>query len=307
MVGTINLVEKIAELAQRKYGVEDLKVLDERRLGEVRRGVIVHLFYDLDGDSPADREGRAYGAAGVPKQVEKESLGEYFLYTVEGTETIPNGWSKRLRSFEGRQIPFKTQYRYRPAEYGEQLVRMFLLKNDTASKLGTTPLPDGIVRLYRDNGKDGLGFRVQQAIKYVPIGDDIELNLGPDREVIHELVKVKAWREHLWFQRQGVSVYRELEGQHKIEINDAVVGWEDHAQYVERIRNYRGEPIEVELRRTFPGDVAFISGLNPTRHDFQTVQITSTCPPGKTQLPYHVRTRQGYLAKQNNVTIEQGQ
>ena len=44
--------------------------------------------------------------------------------------------------FEGQTVPFKIQYRYRPAEYGDQLVRMYLLTNDKPSKLGTTPLPD---------------------------------------------------------------------------------------------------------------------------------------------------------------------
>ena len=116
--------------------------------------------------------------AGKPKEVIKEGLSEYFIYTIEGTETIPNGWSKRLRSLEGTTVPFKIQYRYRPAEYGDQLVRMYLLTNDKESKLGTTPLPDGTVRLFRQNGHDGLSFLVAQPIKYVPIGDKIELNLG---------------------------------------------------------------------------------------------------------------------------------
>ena len=63
-----------------------------------------------------------------------------------------------MRSFEGEAVPFKIQYRYRPQEYGEQLVRMYLLTNDKDSKLGTTPLPDGIVRVFRDNGRDGLSY-----------------------------------------------------------------------------------------------------------------------------------------------------
>ena len=59
-------------------------------------------------------------------------------------------------------MPFKIQYRYRPAEYGEQLVRMYLLTNNKDSKLGTTPLPDGVVRVFRDNGRDGLSYLTQQ-------------------------------------------------------------------------------------------------------------------------------------------------
>ena len=126
------------------------------------------------------------------KQIIKEGLSEYFIYTIEGTETIPNGWSKRMRSFEGQTVPFKIQYRYRPAEYGDQLVRMYLLTNDKESKLGTTPLPDGMVRVFRQNGRDGLSFLVAQQIKYIPIGDKIELNLGPDPEVIFDLVKLRS-------------------------------------------------------------------------------------------------------------------
>ena len=97
-------------------------------------------------------------SAEKPKQIIKEGLSEYFIYTIEGTETIPNGWSKRMRSFEGQTVPFKIQYRYRPAEYGDQLVRMYLLTNDKESKLGTTPLPDGMVRVFRQNGRDGLSL-----------------------------------------------------------------------------------------------------------------------------------------------------
>jgi len=302
VVGKINLVEKIAELAQRKYGLP-IEQLDEKRRSGLRlpasrvalESKNVDLFYSMSG-----REGK-------PKEIAKEGLGEYFIYTIEGTETIPTGWSKRLRSFEGQDVPFKIQYRYRSRQYGDRLVRMFLLKNNEESKLGITPLPNGVVRVYRDNGQDGLGFRVQQHIKYVPIGDDIELNLGPDREVIHEWVKLKTWRDHFWFKRGGFDVYRNLDGQHRIEMDDSLVGWEDHARYVERIRNYSGKPIDVELRRTFTGHTDFISKLNPILHDYQTVQMTKACPPGEnTELSYHIITRQGYLSKQQNVKLVSG-
>ena len=47
------------------------------------------------------------------------------------------------------------------------------------------------VRVFRDNGRDGLSLPGgQQTIKYVPIGDKIELNLGADPEVIFELIKL---------------------------------------------------------------------------------------------------------------------
>jgi hypothetical protein len=234
-------------------------------------------------------------------------LSEYFIYTIEGTETIPNGWSKRMRSFEGQTVPFRIQYRYRPAEYGERLVRMYLLTNDKESKLGTTPLPDGMVRVFRQNGRDGLSFLVAQQIKYVPIGDKIELNLGQDPEVIFDLVKLKTWRDNIWVQVQGPDVFKRVdEPGVQVEINSSVVGWDDHSLFDQRIRNYTKKPIEVEIRRAFPGHVVFRSGLAAKSHDYQTVQYEATVKPGqKADLLYEVLQHQGRNAKQNNVAVEQ--
>ena len=109
-------------------------------------------------------------------------------------------------------MPLKIQYRYRPVEYGDQLVRMYLLTNDEKSQLGTSPLPDGIVRVFRDNGREGLSYVTQQQIKYIPIGDKIELNLGVDPEVIFELVKLRAFRDNLWLQVNGVRELRKVGG-----------------------------------------------------------------------------------------------
>jgi len=38
-----------------------------------------------------------------------------------------------------------------------------------------------MVRVFRQNGRDGLSFLVAQPVKYIPIGDKIELNLAPTR------------------------------------------------------------------------------------------------------------------------------
>jgi len=165
----------------------------------------------------------AAAAAPAPKEIIKEGLSEYFIYTIEGTETIANGWSKRMRSLEGMTVPFKIQYRYRPQEYGDQLVRMYLLTNDKASKLGTTPLPDGMVRVFRENGRDGLSFLAAQSVKYIPIGDKIELNLGADPNVIFELIKLRAYRNNIWMQLGGLDVFRRVDdGAGQIEVNSSV-------------------------------------------------------------------------------------
>jgi len=298
VVGTINLVEKIAQLAR----------IPMQAVGQLKNEE--YRFYRKDAlgkaMAPATRPaGMTQEDAFDEKQIIKEGLSEYFIYTVEGTETIKHGWSKRMRSFEGKTVPFKIQYRYRPQEYGEQLVRMYLLTNNTDSKLGTTPLPDGVVRVFRDNGRNGLSYLAAQTIKYIPIGDKIELNLGVDPTVIFELIKLRSWRDEIWLKLGGRNVFRRIGGGIDIEINSSVVGWDDHSVFTQRIRNYTAKTIEVEIRRSFDGHVVFRSELSPTLHDYRTVQFTTTVEPAKhADLLYEVLIHQGRNSKQNNVTLE---
>lgn len=300
VVGTINLVEKIAQLAQIPMAqVEDLRRERSDRYRGLKLGA---ARQSLDLAEFAAQE----PAATAPKQIIKEGLSEYFIYTIEGAETVPHGWSKRMRSFQGHTVPFAIQYRYRPEQYGDQLVRLYVLTNDEASKLGTTPLPDGVVRVFRDNGRDGLSFLAQQAIKYVPIGDKIELVLGPDPEVVFELIKLRAYRDNIWMQVHGADVLRRVDdGAVRVEVNSTVVGWDDHELYTQRIRNYSGKAIGVEVRRPFDGHVLFRSALDPTLHDYRTPQFTTTVEPGQVQdNPFEIVRKQGVNAKQSNVTLE---
>ncbi len=183
---------------------------------------------------------------------------------------------------------------------------MYLLTNNIDSKLGTTPLPDGTVRIFRDNGRNGLSYLTAQAIKYIPIGDKIELNLGVDPSVIFELIKLRASRDEIWLKVNGANVFRKIGGGVQVEVNSSVVGWDDHEVFTQRIRNYTAKPIEVEIRRSFPGHVIFRSQLKPTLFDFQTPQFTATVDAGrKSDLLFEMVRHQGRNAKQNNVTLEE--
>ena len=299
VVGTINLVEKIAQLAQ--VPVAEVQTMEADKLSDLKKDATHRFMERASGFG-----GGKGGEEGKEKEIVKEGLSEYFIYTIEGTETIPNGWSKRMRSLASQQTPFKIQYRYRPAEYGEQLVRMYLLTNNVESQLGTSPLPDGIVRVFRDNGRGGLSYLAQQATKYVPIGDKIEINLGADPEVIFELIKIRAFRDELWLQINGTSDFRKIGGDGVMRVENATLaGWDDHEIYSQRIRNYTNKPIEVEIRRTLPGHVVFRSQLEPTLHDYQTVQFLTRVQPAKrADLLFEVVRKQGINAKQNNVTLQ---
>ncbi len=297
VVGTVNLVEKIADLARRGLISRD----DANRYREGRRREMSKVGRKAVSES---LEAVADFAFSAPKEIVKEGLSEYFIFTVPGTETVKHTWSKRMRLFQGLEVPFGVIYRYRPEQYGPQLVRLFLLRNDGASSLGQTPLPDGALRLFRLNGRDGQSFVMQQQVKYVPIGQEIELNLGVDPEVIHELVRMRSRRDNYWFQRHGASVYYSQKDGHRIEIDDRVIGWDDHDDWVERIRNYRDAPIDVEFRRSFSGHVIFNSDLEPTLHDYRTPEFKARIEAGqKRSLAYELIVHQGHNKKQENVTL----
>ena len=112
VVGTINLVEKIAELA--RIPVAEVAKLESRRESRDSAGKALRSAMSSADGAALRWLRQASGSAGSPKEIVKEGLSEYFIYTIEGTETIPNGWSKRLRSLEAAKVPFKIQYRYRP-------------------------------------------------------------------------------------------------------------------------------------------------------------------------------------------------
>ena len=106
--------------------------------------------------------------ADKPKLIVKEGLSEYFLYTIEGTETIPNGWSKRLLSFDADEVPVVNLYKYEEQRYGTNVIRFLSFKNDTEHKLGDTPIPGGLLKVYRSTGSQGhLSYTGQSEFKYI--------------------------------------------------------------------------------------------------------------------------------------------
>ena len=73
-------------------------------------------------------------------------------------------------------------------------------------------------------------------------------------------------------------------------------------------RGDSGKPIKVQIRRDYPGDIVFRSQLNPTLHDFQTVQFEREIAPGeKADLDYEIMARMGYNQKQNRVELLSGE
>jgi hypothetical protein len=229
IVGKVNLLDEIAMLARRQHPHGSPVTTPPPEKGyapdEMRRARESIVTIDrIGGDEGAGR-----------KQIIKEGLSEYFLYTIDGTETIENGWSKRLPSFEAAAIPVENLYKFEAERYGEQVVRFLSFKNDEKHKLGETPIPGGMMKVYRDVGKDGhLSYEGQSQFKYIPVDEDIELNLGNVQNVVVEpkLMDFKT-ADYLFDQHGNVN------------------GWDEIRNFQFEIKNTRDVPIRVEVTRNF--------------------------------------------------------
>ncbi|MBW1942777.1 MAG: hypothetical protein JRJ51_08075 [Deltaproteobacteria bacterium] len=172
-MGKINLIDQIAQLARRQhpYG----------RPGPVARAPAAAMVEGKARLARAKKEFMRLDEADMerPKEIRKEGLSEYFLYTIEGTETIPNGWAKRLPSFSVSGIPVVNLYKYEEERYGKGVVHFLSFKNNQAHRLGKTPIPGGAIKVYRSVDASGyLSYAGQSGFKYIPVDEDVELNLG---------------------------------------------------------------------------------------------------------------------------------
>ncbi|MEM7403724.1 MAG: hypothetical protein AAF458_00465 [Pseudomonadota bacterium] len=300
VVGQINLVEKIAALA--RVPVKQVPKLEERQVGRLRkealRGSIMSMMSNVDANE----------APAAPKEVIKEGLSEYFIYTVEGTETIPNGWSKRLRSFDANNVPLKLHYRLRPREYGKDLVRLYSLANDEPSGLGTTPLPNGKLMVFRRDSRDGLDVVARKSIKYVPVGDKLDVNLGPDPDVVLEQAVLAVKHEDLWLKLSRANTFKRVgDGTLVVDRNARIAGWNERLTVRHRIKNFTSKPIRVEMRFARGGDITVVSELAASQHDFRTMQVEADVAAGGVEdLLYEFIVRKGRNKKQERLEIVRG-
>jgi hypothetical protein len=182
IVGKIHLLDRIAELARRQYPYGRPREIVPVSRVPVRERKLAKMEMDrLAMELPSPM------FAGEPKEIRKEGLSEYFLYTIEGTETIPTGWSKRLLSFDAERVPVVNLYKYDERKYGRAVTRFLSFKNDTEHDLGDTPIPGGMLKVYRTADADEhLSYVGQSSFKYIPVDEDVELNLGAVADVVVE-------------------------------------------------------------------------------------------------------------------------
>jgi hypothetical protein len=273
VVGVIKLVEDIARLAREGDRGSKGQITIDRETRSVRAPTITgyQTFFGYVGG--AISLGDAH-----PKEIVKEGLSEYFLYTVEGRETVPNGWSKRLPSFGAHDIPLASYYKYEKEAWGDRVERFYKFENDADSKLGTEPLPNGDVKAFRRVSDDSLlSFVGATSVKYIPLHETVELDLGWDREVMVQPKLIDWKKDELHFNKDG-----------------NVEGWTLTENWKLDVQNSRDIEVTLDIRRNFAGDWSLKSADTFDKVDANKVKfVVNLKPHEKRSLAYEHVTHYG--------------
>jgi hypothetical protein len=228
IVGKVHILDQIAELARRQYpygrpgeGIAP-PMAPAPRSSRREKQIVLSMVQDTEG-------------LVKKKEITKEGLSEYFLYTIEGKETIPTGWSKRLLSFEVDEVPVVNLYKYEEERYGTSVVRFISFKNDKEHELGETPIPGGMLKVYRNAGDEGhLSYTGQSSFKYIPVDEDVELNLGGVADIVVKPKLMDFETDNYEFDRRG-----------------NVSGWDEIRTFEIEVKNTRDIGVKVEIKRNF--------------------------------------------------------
>ena len=269
VVGVIRLVQEIADLA---------------RAG--KPGQPTTLAARTPAAAPAARMELAFGAmaaadklaAAQPREIVKEGVSEYFIYTVEGRDTIPNGWSKRMPSFKTDGVPLVSYYKYEKERFGDRVMRYYQFTNSVANKLGKEPLPDGAVKAFRFVSDDLLyAFVGRTSVKYIPINEFVELELGNDLEVFVKPTLMDWQKTDLQFNQNG-----------------NVMGWTTKETWEIEVQNSKDIPVTVDIRRNFSGDWTLTTQQKYENVDQTKVKfVLPLAPRAKQKFTYELVIRHG--------------
>lgn len=269
VIGTIHLVEEIVSLAT------------PRGWGGGRKPPPAPPTARMPQEEMRDMEDSAgsNSAAPEPKAMIKKGLSEYYIFTVEGQETIPNRWSKRLKSFEVKDIPLETVYRLQPKKHGHGFNKFLEFKNDEEHNMGNEPLPDGMIKLYRKVGAGRLAWLGQVFSKYIPKNEEVKIDLGADANVTMKSKRMK-------FKKKDIVVDRKW-----------VVGWTTVEDFEIEVKNFRGRSVKVEIHQSF-GRWATFAGEGWVKEDSNTKKAEFTLEANKSNtLNFTVTTKNGQNRK----------
>lgn len=192
----------------------------------------------------------AKAAMSEAADMSQEALFEYHLYTLERPTSIADNQIKQVALMSAASVPvtkellFEGQNYYYSGQYGELGQKLkagvFVEFTNKGEGLGI-PLPKGIVRVYKKDGKGNAQFIGEDRIDHTPKNETVRLKLG-------EAFDVTADRKQTDFKKlAGFSRYNYVY----------------ESAYQISIKNAKNEAVRVKVREPMPGDWQIQSESHP--------------------------------------------
>ena len=196
------------------------------------------------------------------KRCQKQGLSEYFLFTIEGREDIKDKEPKRLVALKVAEVPLESIYKLSDRTGDQGFTKFYRFKNvkllDDHGKekklsgmenLGLSPLPNGTVRLFSEYKSKDLAYVGGTETKYVPIGDRVEVNVGPDKDItIHRRLKDQKTANVVARQYK-----RRLDNDFVLYYD--LIDYDETFYYEEEIVSGKPVPAKIEVERQFDTNV----------------------------------------------------
>ncbi len=279
VVGTINLVERIRDLAT---GQESERTRELDRKG---------LQLNRDAMAKAANAPAAPVAAAMAQEAAKRPevlsvrLGDYHIFTVGGVQAVRNGATTRFLAITTRKA-MEIEVLYRVAFGQEVAQKLYRFINDADHQLPDGPLPDGVWHVFRiiDAATSALSYSGAAGHAYVPPGQKVELELGADPGIVVKQVHEAYSQSDHHFDQKG-----------------KVDGWIDHQRWRFKLVNTKAIPVSLEYLIGGSGDWQ-VEGLSGERRSETQLRHQERIKGGEVlELgPFTITTRKGARGNAGN-------
>lgn len=206
-------------------------------------------------------------------RVTATNIGDYKLYTLNEPTTVAANQTKQVAFLDQGAVryqridAFTVQRAYGVDPKPQPATGLIRLQNKTADGLGK-PLPGGAVTVLESKPDGGLSLTGQPSVKDTPVGQPVELTLGPSG-----LVTLEATQGGLSYRRQGGRTF-------------------ERSAVAVTVRNAGARPALVEVRLPQAG-AQFLGESRPHRRDGDVAVWSLQVPAeGEASLSYRTEALQ---------------
>lgn len=197
------------------------------------------------------RNGRPSGNSAGTQSADRERLGDYYVYPIDGRTTVANAQQKQVSFLNVSDVPASKGYYYRNGwmasnDDPQSVDTVLRFSSSREGGLGDA-LPAGIIRVYMRDKQGQPQFIGENSIDHTPMGSGMAIKTGEAFDVKVKPVVTK--REEIpsdeWVRAGRYRVTVDGKDTHEVEYSRARTYYRTSMSYL--ISNARPEPVKVEV------------------------------------------------------------